>query len=130
MVVDDDGTMRELMRRMLLTENWSVEEAENGKIALDHLKSLELLPDVIFLDLMMPEMDGFEFLEHVRADPRTKDVKIIVVTAKTLTKAERKTLSGNADELVTKWDQNLEELIDKLSNVLPAKEMLETKERT
>ena len=129
LVVDDDGTMRELMRRMLLSENWSVDEAENGKIALEHLESLEILPDVIFLDLMMPEMDGFEFLEHVRANPRTKDVKIIVVTAKTLTKAERKTLSGNADELVTKWDQNLEELIDKLSNVLPAKEILETEER-
>ena len=128
LVVDDDSTMRELMRRMLLTENWSVDEAENGKIALEHLESLEILPDVIFLDLMMPEMDGFEFLEHVRANPRTQDVKIIVVTAKTLTKAERKTLSGNADELVTKWDQNLEELIEKLSNVLPAKEMLETGE--
>ena len=73
----------------------------------------------------MPEMDGFEFLEHVRANPRTKDVKVIVVTAKTLTKEERKTLSGNADQLITKWDKNLEELIDTLSNILPAKEIVE-----
>ena len=125
LIVDDDGAMRELMRRMLVSENWSVTEAENGKVGLERLEESEELPDVIFLDLMMPEMDGFEFLERVRANQRTAHLKVIVVTAKTLTKEERKTLSGTADQLVTKWDKNLEELIDTLSNVLPAKEIVE-----
>ena len=93
---------------------------------MERLEESEELPDVVFLDLMMPEMDGFEFLERVRANERTAHLKIIVVTAKTLTKAERKALSGNADQLVTKWDKNLEDLIDTLSNVLPAKEIIET----
>jgi len=125
--VDDDGAMRELMSRMLKSENWKVDQAENGRIGLEVLEKLDVLPDVIFLDLMMPEMDGFEFLEHVRANSRTKDIKVIVVTAKTLTKEERKTLSGSADQLVNKWDKNLEDLIDTLSNVLPAKEIVEVK---
>jgi FOG: CheY-like receiver len=127
MIVDDDGAMRELMSRMLKSENWKVDQAENGRIGLEVLEKLDVLPDVIFLDLMMPEMDGFEFLEHVRANSRTKDIKVIVVTAKTLTKEERKTLSGSADQLVNKWDKNLEDLIDTLSNVLPAKEIVEVK---
>jgi signal transduction histidine kinase/CheY-like chemotaxis protein len=128
MIVDDDGAMRELMCRMLQSENWKVDQAENGRIGLELLEKLNVLPDVIFLDLMMPEMDGFEFLEHVRENPRTKDIKVIVVTAKTLTKEERKTLSGSADQLVNKWDKNLEDLIDTLSNVLPAKEIVEVKD--
>src|SRR6185312_8696520 len=64
LVVEDDDEMRELIRRQLETEGWSVTEAANGRVALERLA--EQPPGLILLDLMMPEMDGFQFLASLR----------------------------------------------------------------
>src|SRR5260370_42346601 len=67
LLIDDDDTMRRGIRLTLEPAGWEVTEAENGQIGLAHLA--EARPDVIILDLMMPEMDGFEFLEKIRHRP-------------------------------------------------------------
>ena len=63
LVVDDDPAVREMVRRMLQKGGWEVAEAENGRLALDMLE--ETAPCLILLDLMMPEMDGFEFIDDL-----------------------------------------------------------------
>ncbi|RPH71499.1 MAG: response regulator [Myxococcaceae bacterium] len=68
LLVEDDADIREALTDVLRMEHWRVEPAANGKLALDRLRSGPL-PDLMLLDLMMPVMDGFELLEHLRDQP-------------------------------------------------------------
>jgi CheY-like chemotaxis protein len=107
LVVDDDPNFRDLARRTLEREGYTVVEAENGRAALDRLRNAA--PGVVLLDLMMPEMDGFEFLERVRADEKLARLPVVVLTAKDVTEAERNflaertilVLSKNAQPITT-----------------------------
>src|SRR5262249_37433339 len=81
LVVEDDAATRQLLERQLLKAGWSVQTAGNGKEALASLE--QHCPSVILLDLLMPEMDGFEFVEALRRSPGAR-IPIIVVTAKEL----------------------------------------------
>ncbi len=77
LVVDDDTAIRTLLRRLLVTEGYAVEEASNGTVALE--KVAALAPDLILLDIMMPGQDGLDVLERLRT---TSDVPVILLTAK------------------------------------------------
>ncbi|HET8633994.1 MAG TPA: response regulator, partial [Gemmatimonadales bacterium] len=83
LVVEDDPATSELMRRTVEDEGWIPVVARNGREGLERFD--ESQPALVLLDLMMPEMDGFTFIETVRAAPRLSDVPIVVVTAKDLT---------------------------------------------
>ncbi len=109
LVVEDDADTREMLRRFLEKEGWKVSEAENGKIALDGMA--ENLPQLILLDLIMPEMDGFEFLTELRKRPDWRAVPIVVVTAKDLTPAERMELNGYVEKILQKGVYSREELL-------------------
>ncbi|MCP4005991.1 MAG: response regulator [bacterium] len=100
LIVEDDANTRELMRRQLEGARWTVREAENGKVALDRVR--EEQPELILLDLMMPEMDGFEFLLELRRDEAWRDIPVVVVSAKDLTDEDRRRLSGNAASILQK----------------------------
>jgi CheY-like chemotaxis protein len=85
LVVDDTMPMRKLLAKTLQRVGAVVEEAENGHEALDHSRKAygrQVPFDLILLDLMMPGMNGFETLQHLRADPDTRKTPVIVVTAK------------------------------------------------
>jgi CheY-like chemotaxis protein len=73
---------------------------------------------VVILDLMMPEMDGFTVLDHLKAQPETARVPVIVVTAKDLTPLEKRRLEGQISRLMTKGDFLDEELIEEIGRVL------------
>ncbi|MEM9265835.1 MAG: response regulator, partial [Cyanobacteria bacterium P01_F01_bin.13] len=92
LVVEDDINAREIMGRFLQQHDWTVVLAANGQQALDYLNSN--VPDLIVLDLMMPGMDGFEFVQILRQTPDWKNIPIIVVTAKTLTAKDQQRLDG------------------------------------
>ena len=68
LLVEDDADIREALTDVLRMERWTVEPAANGKLALDRLRNGPQ-PDLMLLDLMMPVMDGFELLEHLRGEP-------------------------------------------------------------
>jgi len=109
LVVDDLPENRAVLRRALELEGWTVSEAENGKVALDAIA--QQIPAVILLDLMMPVMDGFEFVHEVRQQAATSAIPIVVVTAKDITQEDRRRLHGSVFGLIEKNGQNVESLL-------------------
>jgi signal transduction histidine kinase/CheY-like chemotaxis protein len=104
LVIDDDDLGRRQMRAALEQQGWTVIEASNGRDALTRLS--EAQPDVIILDLMMPQMDGFEFLEEMRRKAEWRDIPVVVVTAKELTDAERLRLNGDIERIILKTNRD------------------------
>jgi PAS domain S-box-containing protein len=100
LVVEDDPATRTLITRELRKAGWDVVEAENGRVALDHLGPVA--PALVLLDLMMPDMDGFEFLDHLRRQEVHRGLPVIVITAKTLTDEDRRRLNGSVERVVHK----------------------------
>lgn len=116
LVVEDEAATRELICRVLGKEGWQIEQAVNGLDALQHLSAS--LPDVILLDLMMPKMDGFEFLARMRKNSDWKDIPVIVVTAKTLSNDDRARLSGLVETLISKNGDEIETILNQLNDIL------------
>ncbi len=117
LIVEDDSPTRQLMRRTLEHAGYTVTEAENGRVGCERLGSC--LPDAIVLDLMMPEMDGFEFITQVRANERWRTIPVIIVTAKTLTDEDRARLNGYVEHLVQKGESSRRSLLAALEELVP-----------
>ena len=100
LVVDDDAPSRALLRSVLEKESWIVSEANDGAAALAAVADKP--PDLILLDLMMPNMDGFEFAERLHRDARFREIPIVVITAKELTEEDRARLNGSVLKVVRK----------------------------
>jgi PAS domain S-box-containing protein len=108
LVVEDDSLTRAALRRAMEKEGWEVVEAEHGRMALQRFA--DRVPDMVLLDLMMPEMNGFEFLEALRARESWRAVPVVVITAKELTDEDRRRLNGGVERVVAKGGQGLEAL--------------------
>jgi len=93
LMVEDDPVTRAMLRRMLESDGWSVEEAANGREALACVERRR--PGLIVLDLMMPEMDGFEFLAEMRLREQWRSIPVVVVTARDLSPEDRLFLNGS-----------------------------------
>jgi signal transduction histidine kinase/DNA-binding response OmpR family regulator len=126
LLVDDDDTVRRGIRLGLEQAGWSVIEAENGRVALDCLAARR--PDAIILDLMMPEMDGFQFLDALRQRPEWHDIPIVVVTARDLTAEDRGRLNGAVERVIqkTERDRMLRELQGELAKCIERRRSVET----
>jgi CheY-like chemotaxis protein len=109
LVVEDDLPTLETLCRSLASMGYTANAALNGRSGLDWLANYPT-PDLILLDLMMPEMDGFEFLRELRQRPAFADVPVIVVTAKELTAADIRILSGQTERIIAKDQAYLTEL--------------------
>jgi diguanylate cyclase (GGDEF)-like protein len=109
LAVDDDPKILDLYRGFLSTEEYRVHTATSGKEGLSVAEAVE--PDVILLDLMMPEMDGFAVVEELKQHPRLRETPVIVVTAKELSVAERLQLTGHVEELISKSSFDREQLM-------------------
>jgi signal transduction histidine kinase/DNA-binding response OmpR family regulator len=118
LVVDDDVAVRELMRRILEREGYAVTEAENGRAALERLR--EAIPGLILLDLMMPDMDGFEFVAECRTHEAWRGIPIVVVTAKDLTPGDRERLNGYVEKILAKGASTREALLTEVRNLVGA----------
>lgn len=115
LVVEDDPDTRDLLRVILSKDGWNVATAENGRIGL--LKAQQLRPALVLLDLMMPEMDGFEFVEAFCQLPASTGVPIVVLTAKDLTADDRNRLNGHVDRVMQKG-QSLDLVLAKVRELV------------
>ncbi|MFQ3617837.1 MAG: PAS domain S-box protein [Cyanobacteriota bacterium] len=116
LVVEDEADIRQMFRRMLEREHWQVVEAENGHVGLQSLSQQR--PDLILLDLMMPEMDGFQFISAVRENPDWRSLPIVVVTALDLTPADRLRLNGYVEQILQKGTYSRDELLHEVRDLV------------
>jgi CheY-like chemotaxis protein len=116
LVVDDNADVRLLLRRMLEKAGYEVVEAEHGRTALARLA--ELTPELILLDLMMPEMDGFEFLDELRRLPAGRTIPVVVITAKELTPEDRRRLNGSVERILEKGSVSREALLAEVGELV------------
>jgi PAS domain S-box-containing protein len=114
LVVEDDLATREMLRASLERENFTVVEAGNGHEALAQLDTMR--PALILLDLMMPEMDGFQFTREVRNHPEWRDIPILVMTAKDIDAEDRARLDGKVSRILQKGASGRDELLAEISH--------------
>jgi GAF domain-containing protein/CheY-like chemotaxis protein len=118
LVVDDDVTLRQLLWRMLEPEGYTVVEAENGRVALERLRSVS--PSVVLLDLMMPEMDGFEFVAEFRRHDAWRAIPIVVITARDLSREDREQLNGHVQKILQKGAHGRDQLLAEVRELVAA----------
>ena len=118
LVVDDDEATRLVLRRHLQNNNWTVTTASNGRVALECLA--EARPDIILLDLMMPEMDGFQFLEHLRSDQAHCTIPVVVISAKDMDDEERAQLNGHVSRVIDKRGQTSAAFLPEVTRLVRA----------
>jgi CheY-like chemotaxis protein len=116
LVVEDDERTREMLRRTLQKEGWQIREAANGRLGLEQLA--HGVPGLILLDLMMPEMDGFGFMQELRKRADCAHVPVIVITAKDLTGEDRRRLSGDVARILGKDTTDREQIIAEVRTLL------------
>ncbi|MEW6996588.1 response regulator [Colwelliaceae bacterium BS250] len=114
LVVEDDTHAREIAVKSLTSIGWKTGEAENGQIALDEFNRNPY--DLILLDIMMPVMDGFEFLQKLRTTKAGSKVPVIVLTAKDLTVEEKEMLQGNVKHVFSKDEVSIDELVKQINS--------------
>jgi threonine synthase len=116
-IVEDTTEARRLIRRILQSQgSFTILEASNGREGLELIQ--RELPDLVILDLMMPEMDGFTVIEALRANPETATIPVIVATAKELTPDEKSRLSGQIQSLMQKGDFLNDEFLEEVKALI------------
>jgi signal transduction histidine kinase/CheY-like chemotaxis protein/HAMP domain-containing protein len=116
LVIEDDAHTRGWLTRILRENGWEAAEAENGRVALERLPLVD--PDIVLLDLMMPEMDGFEFIDEIRRDEKTRHIPLIVLTAADLSDEDLRRLNGGIQKILRKRSGGKDEVLSSLREVI------------
>jgi hypothetical protein len=116
LIVEDDEPTRQVIARSLGKQGWTVDEAANGISALECLKNCR--PNLILLDLMMPQMDGFEFLAELRNNEQYQSIPVVVLTSKDLTVEERALLSGKVERILQKGTFSREAILREVKRIV------------
>ncbi|WP_114752489.1 hybrid sensor histidine kinase/response regulator transcription factor [Pleomorphovibrio marinus] len=120
LVVEDNPEMRQFIGENL-KENYRISEAENGKIGIE--KAVELMPDLILSDVMMPDLDGVTLSDQLKKDERTSHIPIILLTARADKDSKLDGLETGADDYLTKPFQ-MEELLVRIKNLIKSRKLL------
>jgi CheY-like chemotaxis protein len=119
LIVDDDPALREVLSSVLAEDGWRVATAADGAAALAAIERER--PTAVVLDLMIPRVDGFEVLRALRTNPGTRDVPVIVVTAKDLTDEDGERLARSAERVIVKQATPLDSLRHEIRELLAAR---------
>ena len=114
LIVDDTRTIRFQLRRLLSRYDFEVDEATDGVEALQKIR--EKKPDIVLMDIMMPNMDGIECCRHIKTDPKIRDVKVIMVTTKGEYEKFQAAFRAHCDDFLNKPVQEME-LLGKLEEL-------------
>lgn len=118
LVVEDDPISRAMTVKMLERAGWNVATAQNGQEALEQVGAR--VPELIILDLMMPEMDGFEFAARLRDNPAWRTIPIVVLTAKDITAEDQRRLNGFVERILHKGGSSQEQLLAQVGDLVKA----------
>lgn len=116
LVIEDDQTTREMVKKLLEKDHWNVVLAENGSVGLEQMN--KLTPQLILLDLMMPEMDGFQFLEAIRGVEKWRHIPVVVLTARDLNEDDRTRLKGSVESIFQKGAYTQEEILQEVHKLV------------
>jgi CheY-like chemotaxis protein len=116
LLVEDEPETRRMLTANLEKAGYTVHGTGDGNEALEFLS--EHRPAMILLDLLMPGMDGFEFLERLRDDPGWRTIPVVVLTAKGLTDEERELLARRAERVLKKGSEQREHLLDEMDRIV------------
>jgi len=105
-----------VLTRSLKKQGWTVAESANGRLALEALAAQR--PELILLDLLMPEMDGFEFLTELQKRDEWRSIPVVVLTSKDLSSEERTRLTGNVERILLKGEYGREALLREVRRVV------------
>jgi CheY-like chemotaxis protein len=115
LVIDDEPSTRHLIRRLVDEANYRVAEAQNGRAALGMID--RWTPQLILLDMLMPEMDGPEFIRELHKRTAWRDIPVVIVTSKDLTLADHLALDGRLARILVKGTYSDEELLSAVRQV-------------
>ncbi len=115
LIVDDDPQNIRLIKAMLKPFNIEVMVADGGKAGVD--MALKKKPDLIILDLMMPDVDGFEVVSRLKEDPAASQIPILIYTAKNITSEDRERLQGNIQSIIQKGDFGKDRFLEMINNL-------------
>ena len=118
-MIEDDAVQRERMLGWLEPPQWIVREAANGREALNLLQ--EAKPDVILLDLMMPEMDGFAVVAALQKEAGWRDIPVIVITSLDLDAKDRERLNSGVQSVLVKEKFRPEDLVERIRRLVHSK---------
>ena len=121
LVIEDDTATSELMAKLLHKEGYIVTQAHNGRVALECIA--KEIPQLIMLDLMMPEMDGFQFVEEMRKRHEWRNIPIVVLTAKSITVEDRNRLQGYVKNVIQKGAFDRKSLLTEIRQLMSGKEL-------
>ena len=121
LLIEDDHASVELMQRMLTPHGCTVLTAVDGNAALEVLSQHH--PDLILLDLLLPEMDGFSVAEAIQKDDRWRNIPVLVITGKDLTDVEQQRLQGCVEQVLRKGLFGKDELLRHLRSIKSPKQM-------
>ncbi|MFZ6029314.1 MAG: response regulator [Chloroflexota bacterium] len=116
LIIDDEPELRSILKRYLVKEGWAAIEASDGREGLQQVH--EHPPQLILLDLMMPDMDGFEFIAQLRSYEACATIPVIVITAKVLDQEDRAQLAGKVDKVLFKGSYNHIELLAEIKKLV------------
>jgi CheY-like chemotaxis protein/nitrogen-specific signal transduction histidine kinase len=119
LLVEDDAFQRERMRAWLEGQQWIVREAANGSEALDSLQHGK--PNLILLDLMMPEMDGFQVVATLQKEPEWRDIPVVVITALDLDAKDRERLNSGVQSVLVKETFRPADLVERIRRLADAR---------
>jgi CheY-like chemotaxis protein len=116
LLIEDDEQTRSVLKGVFAKGGWKVAEAANGKIGINALQSAK--PDLILLDILMPEMDGFEFLEQLRQSSDHRSIPVVVLTAADLTPEDHLRLNGGVRTIIQKRGLSRDDLLEKMRRMI------------
>jgi DNA-binding response OmpR family regulator len=116
LVVDDDQDALDLVREALDGDGFEIRSAMDGRKVIEVLDNWN--PDIVLLDLMLPELDGFEVVHRMALNPKWKSIPVVLMTARDLTHEERRALGTNRLRMIQKGDFSRDELVAEINAAL------------
>jgi CheY-like chemotaxis protein len=116
LVVDDEAANREWLTNILEPAGFAVIEAGGGREAIELAKARH--PDLVLLDLIMPDVSGFEVVEALRAEPATQQTPIMILTARHLTESDKRHLNGHVSTILSRGSNSAADLLDHLRQLV------------